>query len=146
MPSTNKTEHLELNLWEASDRPMRNDFNSDNNLIDSALGGHISDSGIHITALEKDYLKQPYEVKSYSGTGESTQTVALTRGFKVVLIFAKDKPAVSSQKVYCGFGYAGSGASAGLSLSASGKSFTVSQSDTVALNESSVQYIAILFA
>lgn len=145
MPSTKKTEHLGLNLWEESDRPMRNDFNSDNRLLDSAIGAHIGNGDIHITSDEKKHLANLITVKAYSGTGESTKTVTLTDTFRFIMVFAKDKPALSSSKVYCAFGYVGQGAGEGLSLSASGTSFTVSQGDSISLNESGTQYRAILF-
>lgn len=36
MPSSNKTAHLQLNKWSGSDKPKKDDFNSDNQKIDEA--------------------------------------------------------------------------------------------------------------
>lgn len=69
MPSTNKTGHLRLNNWLGSDKPKKDDFNSDNRLVDTAcremaerigsmegmqgdIQGHIADSAAHL--LQED--------------------------------------------------------------------------------------------
>ena len=35
--STNKTQHYQLNQWEAEDKVLRTEFNEDNQKIDQAL-------------------------------------------------------------------------------------------------------------
>ena len=35
--STNKTQHYQLNQWEAEDKVLRTEFNEDNQKIDGAL-------------------------------------------------------------------------------------------------------------
>lgn len=156
MPSTNKTNYLSLNQWVDTDRPMRNDFNSDNAIIDGALGGHINNSDIHVTAEEKAYLKDAQSVYMYTGTGESQKTVTLTEAVRFVVVYAVGKPfseydAVSGKtKAYAATGYVGLGASLGLSVSASGTGFTVNQGEDESgnypcLNESGVQYRVIMF-
>ncbi len=145
MPSTNKTANLSLNQWAETDRPMRNDFNSDNALIDSALGEHIKNDDIHVTAEEKQFLKDSHIVYMYTGSGESSKTVTLTENFRYICVFAHGKPMVSSDKAYSAVGYAGLGSTAGLTISASGAGFTVTQSETACLNESGVQYKVIMF-
>lgn len=150
MPSTNKTPYLSLNQWTQSDRPMRNDFNSDNATVDAVLGNHVENGDIHVTAEEKKYLKDFQQTFMYSGTGESSKTYTFTEAFRFIAVFAKDKPLTSGSNVYTALGYVGLGASAGLSISASGTSFTVSQgtssgSSTICLNESGVQYRVIMF-
>lgn len=40
MPSSNKTT-LGLNLWSGTDKPKKNDFNADNQIIDAVLGDKI---------------------------------------------------------------------------------------------------------
>ena len=50
MASSNYTPNLHLSAWNASDRPKRADFVSDNTIIDTQLGGHIANSGIHVSA------------------------------------------------------------------------------------------------
>ena len=70
MPSSNKTLYLALNKWLGSDKPKKDDFNDDNQIIDeamnamsvridglsgadSALAEHTSDSAAHVTGGEK---------------------------------------------------------------------------------------------
>lgn len=145
MPSTNKTTHLNLNQWTASDRPMRNDFNNDNSIVDSVLGGHIGDGSIHVTAQEKQYLTDPMAVQIYTGDGTAQRTLTASAEFRFMLVFAKNKPFALNGKAYSAAGYLGMGCSAGLTVSASGSGFTVSQSDEASLNESGVEYRAVLF-
>lgn len=145
MPSTNKTANLSLNQWAESDRPMRNDFNSDNALIDSALGGHIKNGNIHVTAEEKEFLKDSHMTYMYTGTGENSKTVTLTESFRYICVFASGKPFLNSGKAYSAVGYAGLGSTLGLTISASATGFTVNQNESVCLNESGVQYKAVMF-
>ena len=63
MASTNKTEYLSLNAWVESDRPQRADFNSDNSIIDSALGAHLENDDF----LPQTSLKTPLAHKPQSG-------------------------------------------------------------------------------
>lgn len=49
MPTENKTTNLSLNNWLATDKPKREDFVNDNNIIDTVLGTHIADTSLHIT-------------------------------------------------------------------------------------------------
>jgi len=78
MPSSNKTLHLALNKWIGTDKPKKDDFNDDNQIIDEAmnaisarvqsldgiiegldgavnttLAAHTSDSAAHVTGAEK---------------------------------------------------------------------------------------------
>lgn len=145
MPSTNKTTNLNLNQWSQSDRPMRNDFNNDNSIVDSVLGGHVNDGDIHVTAQEKQYLKDPMAELMYSGDGTAQRTLTASEEFRFVVVFAKNKPFGFGGKVYSAVGYLNIGCSAGLAISASGSGFTVSQNDEVSLNESGVEYRVVLF-
>ncbi|MBQ2824708.1 MAG: hypothetical protein IJF19_00410 [Clostridia bacterium] len=144
MPSTNKTANLGLNQWTQSDRPMRNDFNNDNSIVDSVLGGHVGDMGIHVTPQEKQYLTDPMAVQIYTGDGTAQRTLTASVEFRFVVVFAKSKPFGFGGKVYSAVGYLGMGCSTGLSISASGSGFTVSQNDEACLNESGVEYRAVL--
>ena len=144
MPSTNKTANLSLNQWTDSDRPMRNDFNSDNLKLDSAIGGHVNNADIHVTAEEKELLKDSQITYMYAGTGESSKTITLTERFRYIFVFASSKPLASSDKVYSAAGHVGLGSSLGLSLTASGTGFTVIQQDNICLNESGVQYKVVM--
>lgn len=145
MPSTNKTTNLSLNQWVESDRPMRNDFNSDNAKLDLAIGTHVNNGDIHVTAEEKEFLKDSHIVYMYTGNGESSKTVTLTEKFRYICVFALGKPLSDTGKAYSAVGYAGLGSSLGLSISASATGFTVSQNDTACLNESGVQYKVVMF-
>ncbi len=49
MSSTNKTEKLMLNLWEADDKPKRQDFNEDNIRLEAAITEHSENSSLHVT-------------------------------------------------------------------------------------------------
>lgn len=70
MPSTSKTGHLGLNRWIGTDKPKKDDFNGDNNRIDTAckamaeqiaalevgagpLAAHLANTGVHTTSGEK---------------------------------------------------------------------------------------------
>lgn len=155
MASSAKTEKLRLNSWSGEDRPKREDFNTDNSIIDSVLGGHIADGGIHLTKEEKQRISAPYKTGSYIGTGESEKTLTLSAKPKAVLVFASNKPLVwldSAGKLN-----AGSGASIdtyhtpGVQISGSG--FKVSNAEATAqqdwntsLNKIGVTYFYIAFA
>lgn len=70
MASKNKTNNLELNLWEPEDRPKRADFNTDNEKIDTALSEHIDDKDIHVSsslfeAIDEDNKKIYNELKKH---------------------------------------------------------------------------------
>ena len=140
MPSTNKTNHLGLNQWKESDRPVRNDFNSDNLLVDTALGEHLANGNIHVTAEEKSYIKDWLLSYSYTGTGESSRAFVLGEKIRFVMIFAKDKPLAG----YSAFGYLALGCSQGLTVSASGTGFTVSHDTSIKLNEEGTQYRVVM--
>ena len=47
MASTNKTEHLSLNQWVLTDKPRMDDFNSDNQKLDQAVGCLLYTSNRH---------------------------------------------------------------------------------------------------
>ena len=57
MSSTNKTEVLRLNQWISSDKPKREDFNYDNQVIENNFNYHTSDKFIHITQGERQKEK-----------------------------------------------------------------------------------------
>lgn len=70
MSSTNKTANIALNQWEATDAPLRADFNADNQRIDAAfaedrqtlgqLAGALEDASHNIYSL---YMRQYYDGK-----------------------------------------------------------------------------------
>lgn len=97
MPSSNKTTTLGLNRWLGSDKPVKDDFNEDNRLIDEAMaalttrvgtlessgggGGssealdtHIADTAVHCTAEEKALWNAAAAGSSSSGGGVTVGT------------------------------------------------------------------------
>lgn len=156
MPSSNKTKNLNLNYWAETDRPMRNDFNLDNGIIDQVVGSHIENNGIHLTSTEKAFVSEPYATMVYSGDGESSRSFTVTEVFSFVVVYAQGKPfsifstAESVVKTYAAVGHKTIGSSAGLTVMLNGTGFTVkqtgaSQGYSVNLNESDVQYRVIMF-
>lgn len=153
MATSNYTPNLHLSAWADSDRPKRADFVSDNTIIDTQLGGHIANSGIHLTAQEKAKISEPYVSLIYSGTGESTHSFTLEFQPKAVFVYRRGVPFVKYSGgvnyVYAASGYFGHGASVGISITTNG--VTVSQSAEasdgvkVCLNESGCQYTIIAF-
>ena len=75
MSSTNKTDHLGLNNWLGTDKPKREDFNFDNNLIDNAFYSHTNNEVVHTSADERAKWNSPYYISTYVGNGSVTRTV-----------------------------------------------------------------------
>ena len=153
MASSNFTSNLHLSAWTGSDRPKRADFVSDNNIIDTQLGGHIADSAIHVTSDEKARISQPYEVKIYSGSGESERTISLGFTPKFVIVFRRGVPPAAyssgANVVYSGYACYGHGSTTGLVINSSGVVVTETSVNAdgvrVSLNESGSQYTLIAF-
>lgn len=94
LSSTNKTPYLRLSSWLGSDIPNRVDFNNDNNIVDSALGTHLEDEDIHVSAQEKAVWNQPYHISTYIGNGNSTRSLNLDCPFNPTwgIIFRLNAP------------------------------------------------------
>ncbi len=92
MASTNRTPNLGLNSWLETDRPKRVDFVSDNSIIDSVLGSHITDTVSHLTQSEKNKVDEPFKVTIAYGTGESSTGIHLDFEPSLVIAFKKDGP------------------------------------------------------
>lgn len=60
MASSAKTDNLNLNLWASSDYVLREDFNNDNAILDSELGGLRSQSA----RVTKSLAEQQYNIMS----------------------------------------------------------------------------------
>ena len=153
MASGNFTPNLHLNAWDGSDRPKRADFISDNNIIDTALGGHIADSDIHVTSQEKDKLSQPYAVKLYAGSGEAERTISIDFTPKFVVVFKRGVPPFmysgGANVVTSGFACYGHGSTVGIVLTSSGLTVTETSVNAsgirINLNESGCQYTIVAF-
>lgn len=155
MPSANKTERLGLNLWQGSDRPQRNDFNSDNSIVEEVVGDHVENTEIHLTETEKARVGMPLATVSYVGNGEAQRTVLLPSTVLSVIVFCDSMPCAIFDNTglctrnYSGFSMYGAGTSAGFSFNS--KSITVTQDEVPqngvmnCLNESGKTYRVIGF-
>lgn len=152
MATSNFTPNLHLSAWEASDRPKRADFVSDNTIIDTQLGGHIANSNIHLSAEEKAKVDEPFITMMYSGTGESERTIPLDFHPRFVYIYKRGVPFVSYSNgvnvIYSACGSYGHGSSVGISITSTGVSVietAASNGIRVSLNENYAQYTLIAF-
>ena len=152
MASTNHTANLGLCLWTSTDKPKRADFVSDNFIIDSAVGGHVSDSDIHVTQSEKEKLGEPFVIRGYAGTGESSYSLSVGFQPKFALVYKKNAPLIefSSGNVILNSACAAYGAAGSKGMTINSTGITVSQSAAsggvaVNLNEHEEQYIAVAF-
>lgn len=157
MSSTNKTENYGLNSWISSDIPKREDFNTDNVIIDNALANHCSDAVAHTSNAEKQAWSNPYYIQTYFGNGSSSRTLALNCDFTPVwgIVFAVNyTPSVTDISNEANYNYfavfTASGSNTGVTLS--GKSLKLVQSSTAVLgneyrnfNQNGVTYLCIMF-
>lgn len=152
MASSNFTPNLHLSAWDASDRPKRADFVSDNTIIDTQLGGHLTNDGIHLSAAEKAKLNEPFVTVLYAGDGTAQRTIPLDFHPKFVFIYKRGVPFVSYSNgvnvVCAACGAYSQGSSAGISISSSGVMVTETEASNgvrVNLNENYSQYTLIAF-
>jgi hypothetical protein len=152
MATSNYTPNLHLSAWEASDRPKRADFVSDNTIIDTQLGGHIANNSIHMNADEKAKLNEPFVSVMYAGNGESQRTIPLDFHPKFVFIYKRGVPFVSDSNgvnvVNAACGSYAQGSSVGISVTSTGVTVVesmVSSGIKVSLNENLAQYTLIAF-
>lgn len=155
MPSANKTQRLGLNLWEGTDRPQRNDFNSDNTIVEQVLGDHVENQTLHLTADEKTKVKRPMVTVSYLGDGEAQRTITLPAVVTTVIVFCESMPCAvydadaGCTKSYFGASMYGAGSSAGVAFN--GSTVTVQQDSQASggfmncLNEADKTYRVICF-
>ena len=164
MSSSFKTNHYSLNNWIGTDKPKREDFNYDNQQVDSALHGinteltsHKGDTGAHLTEGERASWDGKIKVVSgvYYGDGKTNRAISL--GFKplFVLVFLKLGPFQSvdfngrTTSVSCGIASA-EGGTAGLTVYDGG--FSVMQILDAAtgvmpwLNEEGATYCYLAFS
>lgn len=81
MSSSRKTQTLRLNQWSSSDIPKRDDFNYDNNVLETTYVDHISENGMHTSFSEKAIWNTPYIIETYFGDGQSQKTITLNCDF-----------------------------------------------------------------
>lgn len=155
MPSTSKTEHYSLNSWAGSDKPQREDFNADNQLIDAALAAvsalaqtgsstassaagavseHAANMSMHVSSAQAQKISNSLKVTigSYVGDGAQKRVIPLSPHPLFVLVFPKTEAPVylsSSGGTIVRFGLCtDSGCSYGLSYGTEG--MTVNQNLT----------------
>ncbi len=155
MPSANKTERLGLNLWEGTDRPQRNDFNSDNTIIEQVLGDHTENTDIHLTEDEKTKVQRPMVTTSYLGDGNAQRVITLPAVVTSVIVFCDSQPCAvydfqnGCVKNYFGISMYGAGSSAGVDFNRStvtvAQDTEVSNGSMTCLNESAKTYRVIGF-
>ncbi len=92
MSSNSKTPLLGLNSWAGSDKPKRDDFNYDNEVIDTVVGEHINDQDLHLSTEEKEKLNAPFLISYYIGDGVNTRVLTLDFTPSLVIIFAHGVP------------------------------------------------------
>jgi hypothetical protein len=159
MASSQKTDNLNLNKWTAADKPKREDFIYDNEIIDEAVSGHMQDDGIHVTTAERtSWNSAAAKIPAYgyyTGDGATTRDISL--GFQpafmlvcqvdsvgwiysIVNDFTRSYMAIASTE----------GGTPGLSLLADGfrvKTASISPADGMfyRMNENGKKYIYLAF-
>lgn len=87
MSSTYKTTYLGLNKFVGTDKPKMEDFNFDNEQLDSKFQEHI-ESGLHITEEERKLLgKSSLVMGSYVGDGQEERMIPLEDEVELLFIF-----------------------------------------------------------
>ena len=149
MPSSFKTEKLELNFWANIDRPVRSDFNRDNTILDSTVGGHIEDNTLHLTENDRNKLRDTYAIRVLQGTDESTREITLGFSPSIVIYYATNKPpafyADGVNKVYFAVSAQETFGSAGIEIVNERVIITHTTTGDIRydLNSSSCQYVLI---
>ena len=157
MASTNQTAHLGLSQWVSEDCPKMDDFNQDNQKVDTALYQHTADQTAHLTQAQAQWLAKPLTVGSYQGNGSLRRVITLDAAPRFVMVgVANDSPyqydPVLQYAIQRFAMLTGSGASNGIEAAENG--FAVYQSmgvpaaggTFISLNEDQVNYwyIALL--
>jgi hypothetical protein len=91
MASSSKTAFLGLNNWAAADKPKRDDFNSDNRLIDSGMQ-ILSQNLDSLSALSESITEamsglNNLEFGTYSGNSAEVRRITLGYAPKFVFVF-----------------------------------------------------------
>ncbi len=153
MPTNNKTNKLGLNAWAATDKPKRADFVSDNQTIDSVLGGHLENTDMHLSAAQRAKIAAPFVIGAFGGDGAAEGVIVLEFSPSLV-IFAQQSSAPAKQsgsETVVGMGFATPSHSSG-GIRLSGTRIYVTQTQGTPsngirynLNAASAQYMYIAF-
>ncbi len=157
MSSTNKTDYMGLNSWVGADIPKMEDFNTDNEILDSVISEHCNDSVSHVTSIDKEKWNSPVAVTTYFGDGSETRDIELECSFvpSFIIIFPNGAPTTLTffdskhKKNFFAFGTQG-GSSSGISLS--GKTVTLKneelpkiQNEARDMNYLGTRYVCVMF-
>ncbi|MDD6728283.1 MAG: hypothetical protein PUE08_03570 [Eubacteriales bacterium] len=159
MSSTDKTANLSLNQWVASDRPKREDFNYDNELIDRAFTNHNNDEVRHITAEEREAWNNGVYLGMYFGDDQTERRIETGCPFEpvFVVVFGASRPLsfcdYNSQKKYNFIGLASPVSSTiNIAVEDGGATLVVNQDlctsykdEYTCLNQLGVAYTYIMF-
>ncbi len=94
MPTNNKTANLGLNSWLGTDKPLREDFVSDNEKIDKAISDHLNDADAHMTPERLELLNSAFVVGTYIGDGNSLRVLSLDFQPRLAIVLYKGMPLV----------------------------------------------------
>lgn len=92
MPSSEKTNYLKLNQWNGTDTPKRQDFVTDNLLIDQAVSSHVQNTDKHLTTADRVKLNNLFFAGSYIGNGTATRSFQLPEAPSFVILFPSTYP------------------------------------------------------
>lgn len=154
MAASEKTPVLGLSLWTGTDKPRRADFVSDNQALETLVGGHIGSADLHLSDERRARLDTPIEVRTYTGTGTASRSLVFGFPPRAAIVFAVGKGASeytgAYTKHYAGFS-AGGRHSLGVALSTvqvqvqQGQTAPAAGGSMPALNESGVTYAVLAF-
>mgnify|MGYP001034600648 FL=1 len=136
MPSSSKTNYLQLNYWSAGDKPKMADFNNDNQRLDNAFQSHVQNNAQHLTGNQSAWLAQPFVSGTYTGDGAASRSVTLGFAPALLVILPEGYGPLELDTVQetplLRFALAADGCgSTGVTLTATG--FTVNQAQSIPL-------------
>ncbi|MCD7797413.1 MAG: hypothetical protein LUG95_07445 [Clostridiales bacterium] len=157
--SSSNTDNLGLCIWSSGDRVLREDFNTDNEIIDKYFSEHTADTSLHITDDERTQWNTASQCGIYFGNGNTSRTISLGCNFepKCVAVFAMNRPGTyadfNNSRQYHFQGFASvSGCQTGIEFDSEAANITVSQdvsasyeNEYTSLNQSGVSYFWAAF-
>ena len=156
MPTNNKTPNLNLNNWLGTDKPKRIDFFENNEILDTVISSHLSDTSMHITEEEKKNLSSGPVLGLLPGNGAASRTHVLNFNPSMVIVFLRNTifnmyDPVNNYTI-CNIGIAVPGRGSTIGASLDGNELTLSQTQGapldgrfINLNTTHGQYVYIAF-
>lgn len=155
MPTQNKTANLNLNSWLGTDKPKREDFVSDNTILDNIIHSHTTDTNIHLTEADRQILAgSQITAELLQGDGKAIKSHTLSFAPSMVIVLLATEPFTdfdfTNNCVICngGIGNQVNGSTSGMELA--GTTLILSQSQSVPtsgpflnLNKQGEQYVCI---